>query len=82
MRYYFRENARRYEIMTRMGLEDWARQVYGGIDFQDFSSREFLEMALSRLRFDDARSRGAGTWHGGGPGSSVPCRTGLQGHGV
>ena len=37
MRYYFRENARRYEIMTRMGLEDWATQMYGGIDFHDFS---------------------------------------------
>ncbi len=50
MRYYFRENARRYEIMTRMGLEDWATRMYGGIDFHDFSSREFLEMALPKLR--------------------------------
>ena len=33
-----------------MGLEDWARQVYGSIDFHDFSSREFLEMALPKLR--------------------------------
>ena len=52
MRYYFRENVRRYEIMSRMGLEDWARQMYGGIDFHDFSSREFLEMALPKLRFE------------------------------
>ncbi len=51
MRYYFRENARRYETMTQMGLKDWATQTYGGIDFHDFSSREFLDMALPKLRF-------------------------------
>lgn len=49
MRYYFRENIRRYEIMTRMSLENWAKRTYGGTDFHDFSSRNFLSYGFEPI---------------------------------
>jgi len=68
MKYYFRENVRRYEEMTRMGLENWAEFRYGDVDFHDFSSREFLELVLPKLRFETpnptAPELGTGVWPG------------------
>lgn len=52
MRSYVRENVRRYEKMTKMGLEDWAASIYGGMRLHDFSSRDFLELALPQLRIE------------------------------
>ena len=78
MRYYFRENARRYEKMTRMGLEDWAELVYGGTDFHDFSSRDFLEVALPRLRFDTPNPTALELGTGVGPGALFLAERGYQ----
>lgn len=78
MRYYFRENVRRYEIMTQMGLEDWAESTYGGSELHDFSSREFLEAALPRLQFDSATPTALELGTGVGPGALFLAERGYQ----
>ena len=78
MRYYFRENARRYEKMTRMGFEDWAASVYGGADLRDFSSRDFLELALPQLRFETLTPTALELGTGLGPGAMFLAERGSQ----
>ena len=78
MRYYFRENVRRYEKMTQMGLEDWAATTYGGMDFHDFSSRDFLELALPQLRFETSRPTALELGTGVGPGALFLAERGFQ----
>ena len=78
MRYYFRENVRRYEKMTRMGLEDWAESTYGGTDLHDFSSRGFLEIALPRLRFEAQHPSALELGTGVGPGALFLADRGYQ----
>lgn len=50
MKYYYRQNIARYEKMRRMGVEAWARDTYGGTDYGDFSSRQFLDDVVPRIR--------------------------------
>ena len=69
MRYYYRENVRRYEKMTRLGLEAWSEWVYGGTDLHDFSSRAFLEVALPMLRHDSEHPSALALGTGVGPGA-------------
>ena len=78
MRYYFRENIRRYEIMTRMSLENWAKRTYGSTDFHDFSSRNFLEAALPRLRFETPNPTALELGTGVGPGALFLAERGYQ----
>ena len=78
MRYYFRENVRRYEEMIRMGLESWAESTYGGTDFHDFSSRGFLEIALPQLRFETPNPTALELGTGVGPGALFLAEQGYQ----
>jgi len=78
MRYYFRENIRRYEKMIRMGLADWAEWCYGGIDLYDFSSREFLELALPKLSFSTPNPAALELGSGVGPGAVYLAERGFQ----
>lgn len=56
MKYYYPENIRRYAWASGSDTGAWADiEVYGNPhceDFDEFSSRRFLEAALPRLRFD------------------------------
>ena len=78
MRYYTRENARRYEKMARMGLEEWAESVYGGMDLEDFSSRAFLEWALPRLVFEATAPTALELGTGVGPGALFLAERGFR----
>ncbi|MBT4498823.1 MAG: class I SAM-dependent methyltransferase [Gemmatimonadetes bacterium] len=78
MKYYFRENVRRYEEMTRMGLEDWAEFRYGDVDHHDFSSREFLEVALPKLRFGTPNPTALELGTGVGPGALFLAERGYR----
>ena len=78
MRYYFRENIRRYEIMTRTGLKEWANETYGGMDLHDFASRCFLETALPRLRFQTPNPTALELGTGVGPGALFLAERGHQ----
>lgn len=78
MRYYTRENARRYEKMTRAGWEKWAESVYGGLDLSDFSSREFLSKVLPRLQLDHKRPTALELGTGVGPGALFLWEQGFQ----
>ncbi|NKB66771.1 MAG: methyltransferase domain-containing protein [Candidatus Latescibacteria bacterium] len=78
MKYYFRENVRRYEKMTQKGLEEWAQSTYGGTDLHDFSSRPFLEKALPRLRFATPHPTALELGTGVGPGALFLADRGYQ----
>ena len=78
MKYYFRENVRRYEEMTRRGLEDWADAHYGGLEFGDFSSREFLELALPQLRLQTTAPTALELGTGVGPGALFLAERGYR----
>ena len=55
MKYYFREHIAGYERMKREGKRSWHETQRGG-DYDDFSSRPFLEVTLPRLSFADAHA--------------------------
>ena len=78
MKYYFRENARRYEKMTRMGMNDWVEWAYGGPDLHDFSSREFLEIALPMLRHASPVPTALELGTGVGPGALLLNERGFR----
>jgi ubiquinone/menaquinone biosynthesis C-methylase UbiE len=78
VKYYFRENARRYEKMTRMGIDEWAEWVYGGTDLHDFSSRGFLELALPMLRHDSDLPTALELGTGVGPGALLLNEAGYR----
>lgn len=82
MKYYYRENIARYEELRRMGTEAWAESVYGGTDYADFSSREFLEDVIPRLRLQSDRPTALELGCGVGPGAMFLAERGFQVHGV
>jgi len=78
VRYYVRENTRRYEEMTRMGLTRWVEKVYGGTNLEDFSSCDFLEFALPRLRFEPSQPTALELGCGVGPGAVFLAERGFR----
>ena len=78
MKYYFRENVRRYEKMTNMGVDNWVEWAYGGEDFTNFSSREFLEFALPKLRHQMPNPTALELGTGIGPGAILLTERGYQ----
>ena len=53
MKYYFREHVAGYRRVKAEGKRAW-HSVHGGKEFDDFSSRAFLESALPRLWLPEA----------------------------
>jgi SAM-dependent methyltransferase len=75
MKYYYREHLQGYERIRAEGKTAW-NQIHGGEEFDDFSSRAFLEWALPRLRLPSsprALEIGCGT----GPGACYLAARGF-----
>ena len=82
MKYYYRQNIARYEKMKRMGIEAWAGETYGGLDYGDFSSRAFLDDVLPRIRLENPRPLALELGTGVGPGAVYLAERGFRVYGV
>ena len=80
MKAYYHEHLSGYAQMKARGLESWGA-VHGNPDFEEFSSRAFLEDILPRLQVEPGAlvlELGCGT----GPGSCWLARRGFRVHGI
>jgi 2-polyprenyl-3-methyl-5-hydroxy-6-metoxy-1,4-benzoquinol methylase len=77
MKYYYKEHILGYERIKAEGKESW-NEIHGGVGFENFSSRAFLEKVLSWLRFSvptpTALEYGCGT----GPGACFLAERGFR----
>jgi SAM-dependent methyltransferase len=77
MKYYYREHIRGYERIRAEGKTAW-NQIHGGEEFEDFSSRAFLEWALPRLRFSSSPPTALEIGCGTGPGACFLAARGYR----
>ena len=77
MKYYFREHIDGYARVKAGGQRAW-HTIHGGKAFDDFCSRPFLEYALSRLEFAEARPQALEIGCGTGPGACFLAARGFQ----
>jgi 2-polyprenyl-3-methyl-5-hydroxy-6-metoxy-1,4-benzoquinol methylase len=82
MKYYYRQNIARYEKMTRIGVEAWARATYGGTDYSDFSSRQFLDDVVPMIHCRNPRPAALELGTGVGPGAIYLAERGFRVYGV
>jgi len=77
MKYYYREHIRGYERIRAEGKTAW-NQIHGGEEFEDFSSRAFLEWALPRLRTLSSPPTALEIGCGTGPGACYLAEHGYR----
>ena len=77
MKYYYREHLAGYERIKAEGKLAWG-ELHGGTGFDDFSSRAFLEEALSKLRFSTQHPIALECGCGTGPGACYLAEHGFR----
>ena len=81
MKYYYKEHIEGYQQVKAEGKTAWD-EIHGGVGFDNFSSRPFLERVLPWLRFSvsppSALEYGCGT----GPGACFLAERGFQVDGI
>ncbi len=77
MKYYYPEHVLGYEKVKAQGKTAWA-EIHGGVGFENFSSRAFLEAALPRLSFSVLNPTVLEYGCGTGPGACFLAERGFQ----
>jgi SAM-dependent methyltransferase len=81
VKYYFREHLAGYARLAAVGKSAW-HEMHDGKPFDDFPSRSFLAMALTKLRFRSPRPHALELGCGTGPGACFLSERGFRVHGV
>jgi SAM-dependent methyltransferase len=82
MKYYYYEHIAGYERMLAEGKRSWGEVQGHPDDFEDFSSRSFLEEILPRLAFETKKPRALELGSGTGPGACFLAQRGFRVDGV
>jgi SAM-dependent methyltransferase len=77
MKYYYREHIQGYQRVRAEGKTAWD-EIHGGEGFEQFSSRAFLEAALSRLHFPSSPPSALEIGCGTGPGACYHAARGYR----
>lgn len=81
MKYYYREHIRSYEKVKAEGKTAWG-EIHGGIGFENFASRAFLEKAIPLLHFSVPHPMVLEYGCGTGPGACFLAERGFQVDGI
>jgi SAM-dependent methyltransferase len=82
MKYYYREHLAGYHQMRSEGKRSWGEVQGHPDDFENFSSRNFLEKVLPRLRFENDEPRALELGCGTGPGACLLAQRGFRVDGI
>jgi SAM-dependent methyltransferase len=78
MKYYYYEHIAGYERMLAEGKRSWGEVQGHPDDFENFSSRSFLEEILPRLAFETKKPRALELGSGTGPGACFLAQRGFR----
>jgi SAM-dependent methyltransferase len=82
MKYYYHEHVAGYERMLAEGKRSWGEVLGHPDDFENFSSRSFLEEILPRLAFETENPRALELGSGTGPGACFLAQRGFRVDGI
>lgn len=77
MKYYYPEHIRGYDRIQAEGKTAWA-EIHGGVGFENFCSRPFLEAALPKLSFQTAEPTVLDYGCGTGPDACFLAQRGFR----